>query len=102
MPVVVQDLPPGYELQKVEPPEVVATVSGPRRALLLSRRDDFELDVDAILVRLGRRNFEVDPSDVKHPTGITVLTVQPERIVLSLREPAGGSGVTGVSGPMRP
>jgi hypothetical protein len=85
--VTVQDLPPGYVLEKVEPETVEATVSGPRRSLLFAAPGDFELDLDAILVRLGRRRFEADPGDVKHPRGVTILGVRPDHIVLTLREP---------------
>jgi hypothetical protein len=83
--VVVQGVPPGYVLDGVEPEEVAVTASGPRRTLLLSGPGDFEVDVDAIFVQLGRRRFEVDPGDVKHPRGVNVLAVQPGHIDLSLR-----------------
>jgi uncharacterized protein (TIGR00159 family) len=91
--VVVQDLPPGYVLADVQPQEVTVTASGPRRNLIFASPGDFELDVDAILVQLGRRRFEVDPGDVKRPPGVNVLAVQPDRIDLSVRAPASaGSG----------
>jgi diadenylate cyclase len=86
--VVVQDVPPGYVLEKVDPEEVTVTASGPRRRLLFTDPGDFELDVDGILVQLGRRRFDVDPGDVKHPPGVNVLAVQPNRIGLSVRGPA--------------
>jgi diadenylate cyclase len=82
--VVVQDLPPGYVLDKVEPADVTVTASGPRRTLLLAGPDDFQLDVDAILVQLGRRGFDVDPGDVRRPPGVTVVAVQPPRVSLSV------------------
>jgi diadenylate cyclase len=78
--VVVQDLPPGYVLEKVDPEEVTVTASGPRRTLLFASPGDFELDVDAILVQLGRRRFKVDSGSVKHPRGVSILAVQPDRI----------------------
>jgi len=78
--VVVQDLPPGYTLQKVDPEEVLVTASGSRRTLLFTRPGDFEVDVDGILVQLGRQRFKVETSAVKHPRGITILAVQPDRI----------------------
>jgi hypothetical protein len=82
--VVVQDLPPGYVLDRVEPADVTVTASGPRRTLLLAGPDDFQLDVDAILVQLGRRGFDVDPGDVKRPPGVTVVAVQPPRVSLQV------------------
>ena len=87
VPVVVRDLPPGFVLEKVDPEGVDITVSGPRRTLLFAAPDDFGLDVDAIFVQLGRRSFQVDPGDVKHPRGVTVVAVRPDRIQLTVRGP---------------
>jgi diadenylate cyclase len=87
--VVVQDVPPGYALEKVDPTEVAVTASGPRRTLLFADPGDFELDVDAILLQLGRRSFDVDTGDVKHPRGVNVLAVKPDRINLSVRARTG-------------
>jgi uncharacterized protein (TIGR00159 family) len=87
--VAVQDVPSGYVLEKVDPEEVTVTASGPRRSLLFTAPGDFELDVDGILVQLGRRRFDVDPGDVKHPPGVNVLAVQPGRIELTVRLPDG-------------
>ena len=90
IPVVVRDLPPGYALERVEPPELDVTVSGPRRSLLFAGPGDFGLDVDAILVLLGRRSFEVDSGDVKHPPGVTVVAVRPDHVKLTVRSPTEG------------
>jgi len=103
--VVVQDVPPGFVLEKVDPEEVTVTASGPRRTLLFTDPGDFELDVDAILLQLGRRGFDVDTGDVKHPRGVSIVAVQPSRINLSVRATAaaapspGASGVPGPGGP---
>ncbi len=99
--VVVEDVPPGYVLEKVEPEEVAVTASGPRRTLLFAAPDDFELEVDAILLQLGRRGFDVDAGDVKHPRGVNILAVQPNRINLSVRAPAGTLPSPGTSSPLR-
>jgi diadenylate cyclase len=100
--VVVQDVPPGYVLEKVEPEEVSVTASGPRRSLLFIDPGDFEVDVDAILLQLGRRGFDVDAGDVKHPRGVSILAVQPGRINLSVRAPAAGGPSPGSSRPPLP
>jgi diadenylate cyclase len=97
VPVAVEDLPPGWLLEKVEPAEVAVTVSGPRRRLLFARAADFELEVDAIFVQLGRRSFEVDPGDVRHPKGLDILAVQPGRIALTLRPTSAAAAPAGPS-----
>jgi diadenylate cyclase len=91
VPVDVEDLPPGYVLEQVEPESVDVTVSGPRRTLLLAGPGDFALGVDAILVKLGRRSFGIDSTDVRHPRGVNVVAVAPGRVELAVHEPAGAA-----------
>ena len=93
VPVVVENLPAGFELESVDPPEVEVTFEGPRRSLLLPRVDaTAELHVDALLAQLGRRTFEVDPDDVRHPDGWRVIDVEPDRVKISLVGNGGGGG----------
>jgi uncharacterized protein (TIGR00159 family) len=100
--VVVQDVPAGYVLERVDPQEVTVTASGPRRSLLFTAPGDFELDVDGILLQLGRRRFDVDPGDVKHPPGVNVLAVAPSRIDLTVRVPSGSGSPPSPAAPAPP
>jgi hypothetical protein len=84
VPVVVENLPEGFVLENVEPGEVEVTVSGPRRALVLGDADAIEVHVDALLVQLGRRTFQVTPDLVTHPKGFQVHEVNPEKVRLSV------------------
>ena len=86
VPVVVQNMPEGYALEKVEPHVVEVKVGGPRRELLLARAADFQLHIDAALVKLGRRTFAVSHTAVRHTTNLEILTVQPEKVRLSVRK----------------
>jgi uncharacterized protein (TIGR00159 family) len=83
-PVVVENLPEGYALLGVEPSEVQVTVAGRRRDLYLSDPADLRLPIDALLVQLGRRTFEVSPRHVQHPKALRVLDVAPARVRLSV------------------
>jgi diadenylate cyclase len=84
VPVVVENLPEGFVLENVEPGKVEVTVSGPRRALLFGDADAIEVHVDALLVQLGRRTFQVTPDLVTHPKGFQVHEVNPEKVRLSV------------------
>jgi uncharacterized protein (TIGR00159 family) len=90
VPVVVENLPEGFVLENVEPGKVEVTVSGPRRALLFGDADAIEVHVDALLVQLGRRTFQVTPDLVTHPEGFQVHEVNPEKVRLSVVK-GGGS-----------
>ena len=83
-PVVVENLPEGYALRGVEPNRVQVTISGRRRDLYFSDPAELRLPIDALLVQLGRRTFEVAPSQVQHPNGLRVLEVDPARVRLSV------------------
>ena len=58
--VVVEDVPPGYVLEKVELEEVVVTASGPRRTLSFAAPHQLPTLHHAILLQLGRRGFDVN------------------------------------------
>jgi uncharacterized protein (TIGR00159 family) len=86
VPVQVENLPPGYELLDHEPREVRVTVAGLRRDLVFLQPNRLRVNVDAFLVQLGRRSFEIPAQSVKHPAAFTVVAVEPERVTLKVRE----------------
>jgi diadenylate cyclase len=85
--VSVNGLPPAYELETVEPEKVKVTLVGRRRDLYFLRPDALEVRVDAIMVELGRRSFSLTPEDVRHPEGVEVRDIEPDRVKLALRTP---------------
>lgn len=88
IPVRVTNLPEGWALQGVEPPQVDATVEGLRRDLLFLDARELEVVIDAYLVQLGRRTFEISSQSVEHPSGLHVTGVSPTKLRLSVRNVA--------------
>ena len=88
--VTVENMPDGYDLRKVEPASVALTVSGPKRQLLVARTEDFQVVIDAQLVRLGRRTFDVREA-VRHSTALQVRAVKPGKVRLSVSQAQGQS-----------
>jgi len=86
VPVQVDNLPPGYVLEEVDPPEVEVTLEGRRRDAYLINRASLGVRLDALLVKLGRRTFEITPSNLMHPPSLTVLQVSPDHVRLSVRQ----------------
>jgi uncharacterized protein (TIGR00159 family) len=87
--VVVERLPKAYRLEALEPEQVQVTLSGRRRDLLLARQTDVVARIDALLVKLGRRNFELSADSVIRPAGVEVVRISPGRVKLSVvEEPA--------------
>ena len=89
VPVDVENMPEGYALTAVKPSEVEIAVTGLRRALLLASNADFEVVIDANLVRLGRRTFEVSAQSVRHATGLEVTGLKPEKVKLTVHRVRG-------------
>ncbi len=89
VPVEIFDLPEGYALESVDPPEVQVLLSGNRRDLLVLAPEMVAVRVNTTLVELGRRTFRVGPSQVSHPPRTEVLAVSPDTVKISLRPIAG-------------
>jgi uncharacterized protein (TIGR00159 family) len=85
--VVIDRLPKEYRLEKVSPEEVEVTLSGRRRDLLLA--SNVEARIDALLVKLGRRSFEISPAEVNRPTGVDVVEIAPSRVRLTVVDTTG-------------
>jgi uncharacterized protein (TIGR00159 family) len=85
VPVVVENLPAGYSLEEVDPAEVEATVSGLRRDLFFLDPRKLDVEIDAFLVKLGRRTFKLSPKSVRHPARLTIEGVRPKRVILSVK-----------------
>lgn len=83
--VVVENLPPGYAVESVDPERVAVTLSGPRRKLYFGPSDLVQVKVDAFLAQLGRRTFSVGPDQVQRPPEFEVVSVSPSQIRVSLR-----------------
>jgi uncharacterized protein (TIGR00159 family) len=95
-PIRIMGLPEGYALDATEPTSALVVVRARRRDLLLLDTDELEVRVDAILVELGRRSFQISETNVLHPDGVEVVRVDPTSVKISLRRDTGRSGeVTG-------
>lgn len=83
-PIVIENLPEGYELVGVDPPQVEVVLEGRRRDLYLAGGEDLKAVVDVLLVQLGRRTFQVGPDLIAHPAGLRVVEVRPHQVRLAV------------------
>ena len=85
-PLRVENLPDGYELEGIEPPEVEVTLSGTRWDLFRSRAQPIAVRLDAVMVRFGRRTFRVTTGQVEHPADVEPRSIEPPTVRLLVRE----------------
>lgn len=82
--VEVMNLPSDVDFDSVEPDSVDVTLTGQRRDVMLAERNAVTVQVDAYLVRMGRRTFTISVSDVRKPESLSVLRVEPDRVRVSV------------------
>ena len=85
IPIVVENMPPGYQLAGIDPPRVEVVVEGRRRDLYLAGDGSLEVQLDALLVQLGRRTFEVSAEQVSHPRGLEIAGIHPGTVKLEIK-----------------
>ena len=94
VPISVSNLPADLDLESIDPASVDVTLRGLRRDLVLAERGEVSVHVDGYLARLGRRTFAVSPEDVRAPETISVVSIDPERVRVSLRAAVTAEGGT--------
>lgn len=87
--IVVEGLPEVYRLLEVDPPRIQVTLRGPRRYLAReSERCPIRFTPDTALLELGRRTFQVFPSQVEVSSRISVQGMSQNHVRLSLERSA--------------
>ena len=84
IPVVIENVPAGFRVASIEPPEVDVEFEGLRRDLVMAPADEFQVRVDGELVQLGRRTFSVDAGHVAHPPELAIVGMEPIKVRLSV------------------
>lgn len=85
VPIHLENLPPGFSVEKIEPANAQLRLSGTRRDFFLLDRAKVDVRIDATAVGMGRRNFEIDREDLVLPTGFELVEVKPGRVKLSVK-----------------
>jgi hypothetical protein len=86
VPVTVENLPPGFELEAIQPPEVTATFVGPRRAFYLFDDRKLRATADGSLADRGRRTFNLSEQNIRYPKDLTVREIRPNTVRISVKK----------------
>jgi diadenylate cyclase len=86
IPVSVENLPAGMKIEEIDPAQVSATFTGPRRAFYLFDARKIKVTVDVALAELGRRNFPITEQNIRYPKDLTLQEINPSTLKLSVKK----------------
>jgi len=84
IPIVIDNMPEGYRISAIDPPEVEVEFEGLRRDLVLTGSEELHVRVDGKLVQQGRRTFALAPDQVEHPPELRVVGIAPMQVKLNI------------------
>ncbi len=102
VPVIVENIPPGYVLLETIPPEIEVTLSGARRNLYLFDAKNLAIRLDGTLTGIGRRNININASHLTLPSNITLANLSPSQVKLSVKKEEAGLSRQGARSPAPP
>ncbi|MEE8164004.1 MAG: diadenylate cyclase [Myxococcota bacterium] len=84
IPVVIENLPEGYRVAEIDPPEIEVIFEGRKRDLVKASGERLQVRVDGDLARLGRRTFVIEEEQVEHPPELQIVAFEPAQIRLAI------------------
>ncbi len=86
LPVQVQNLAPDYHVEEVQPSEVNATFTGPRRAFYFFDPSKLKVTVDLASAETGRKTLRLSEQNVQHPQDLILQQLDPQTLRVSVRK----------------
>ena len=86
LPVQVQNLPPDYRVDDLQPTAVSATFTGPKRAFYFFDPNKLKVEVDMSSAEVGRKTLRISEQNVRHPPTLTLQQLNPNTLRVSLRK----------------
>src|SRR6266480_2257565 len=99
IPVSVENLPAGMKIEEIEPAQVSATFTGPRRAFYLFDARKIKVTVDVALAELGRRSFPITEQNIRYPKDLTLQEINPSTLKLSVKKTSPPDETTAAKSP---
>jgi uncharacterized protein (TIGR00159 family) len=86
IPVHLQNLPPEYRVEQVDPPFVTATFTGPKRAFYFFDPNKLRVEIDLSAPEVGRKTYRISESNVRHPPNLTLQQLSPTTVRVTVRK----------------
>lgn len=87
VPVVVENLPDGYRVARLEPQAIEVEFEGRARDLMMAPTGDFQIRLDADRVEQGASSLTIEADQVEHPPELRIVGLDPAEIELELSGP---------------
>jgi hypothetical protein len=84
IPVLMQNLPPDYRVEEIEPSAVTATFTGPKRAFYFFDPSRLRVEIDLSSVDAGRKIVRISAQNVRHPANLTLQQLNPNTLRLTV------------------
>jgi diadenylate cyclase len=85
VPVVIDNLPAGYRVARIDPPAIEIEFEGSARDLMMAPTGDFQIHVDADRAVGGDGSLTIEAGQVEHPPELRIVGIDPPQIRLELR-----------------
>ncbi|MGH7846252.1 MAG: diadenylate cyclase [Candidatus Binatia bacterium] len=90
IPVTIENLASNVVVESVQPPEVSATFSGPRRVLVLFRPEKLRVTIDGSTLDANRRDslrrtFRLSEKDIRYPKELMLKELSPATVKVAAR-----------------
>ena len=86
LPVQVQNLQSDYRIDDVQPSEVNATFTGPKRAFYFFDPSKLKVDIDLSTTEPGRKTLRISEQNVRHPQTLTLQQLNPSTVRVVIRK----------------
>lgn len=82
VPIVYRNLPADWIISEQDPKETTLTVMGSKQAFGLISEDSFKIVLDMAGIKDGRQEMLIGNKNVQHPSNVTVVGINPNKIKL--------------------
>jgi hypothetical protein len=86
IPVQVENLPPNLRVENIQPREINATFTGPKRTFYFFDAGKLKVTLDLSTAEEGRKVLRLTEQNIRHPPNLTLQQLNPTTIRISLEK----------------
>ena len=95
VPVQVENLPTALRVEDLQPNEVSATFTGPKRTFYFFDPGKLKITVDLSSAEIGRKTLHLSAQNIRYPQNLTLQQLNPATLRISVRKSSHDEGEKG-------